>query len=289
MANKSRSYYGRPILKPHIWKDYIAAYFFIGGLAGASATLGLAARAKQNHALARSCALSAAAGAGISAVLLIADLGNPERFLNMLRVIKVTSPMNIGTWILCAFGITSGLSAASQLFNRKQNTNSAATLSGMLGIPLATYTAVLIADTATPVWHEARGELPFVFAASAGLSAGAWNSLFVSHREGAMARRLLVLAGTCELIAHRRMVHNLGTLLGEPYQIGRAGTYAKVARALTTAAVITTATLGKRCRWAANLGALAALGGAICERFSVFHAGTQSARDPKYVVEHQSR
>ena len=43
----------------------------------------------------------------------------------------------------------------------------------MLGLPLATYTAALIANTAVPAWHEARRELPFVFAAGAAASAGA--------------------------------------------------------------------------------------------------------------------
>ena len=286
MVDNSRSYYGRPILKPHIWKDYIAGYFFIGGLAGASAALAVAAHARKNDALARSCTLTAAGGATVSAALLIADLGNPERFLNMMRVVKVTSPMNVGTWILSAFGITSGL-AAAQVIGGKRSAGMPAKLAGILGIPLATYTAVLVADTAAPAWHEARSELPFVFAAGAAMSAAAWNSLFVSHRRGAMARQLLVLAGGCELAAHRRMVDQLGTLLGEPYRVGRAGAYAKVARALTTVAVISTAAFGERFHWAAKIGALAALAGALCERFSVFHAGTQSALDPRYVVEYQ--
>ena len=286
MEINSRSYYGRPILKPHIWKDYIAGYFFIGGLAGASAALAIVAQARKNGALARSCTLTAAGGAAVSAALLIADLGKPERFLNMMRVVKVTSPMNVGTWILSAFGITSAI-AAAQVIRGKRSASAAATLAGVLGIPLATYTAVLIADTAVPAWHEARRELPFVFGAGAAMSAAAWNSLFVSHRRGAMPRRLLVLAGACELAVHRRMVHRLGTLLGEPYQIGRAGKYAKIARALTTAAVISTGAFGERFDWVAKIGALAALAGALCERFSVFHAGTQSALDPKYIVEYQ--
>ena len=286
MSDKTESYYGRPILKPHIWKDYIAGYFFIGGLAGASAALGVVARAKKNESLARSCTLSAAAGAAISAVLLIADLGNPERFLNMLRVVKPTSPMNLGTWILSGFGVTSGLAAATQMLLGRR-CDAAATAAGILGVPLSAYTAVLIADTATPVWHEARETLPFVFAASAAMSAGAWNSLFILHRNGALARRVMLVAAIGELVAHRRMVHQLGDLLAEPYQTGRSGRYAKVARACTTAAIVITATLAKRSRFSAALGSLAALAGAVCERFSIFHAGTQSAMDPKYVVQHQ--
>jgi len=288
MPAKSRSYYGRPIVKGHIWEDYIALYLFVGGLSGASAALGAVARARKRNFLARSCTISAAGGAAISAALLIADLGNPERFLHMLRVVKITSPMNVGTWILSAFGITTGIAAALEMFGSHGKIQTVAGLgSAILGLPLSTYTAVLIADTATPAWHEARAELPLVFAASAALSAGAWNSLFLSRHDAAVCRRLMVGAGVCELIAHRRMVQRLGALLGEPYSIGKAGRYAKTARGLTVTAVLTTALFGKRSRVAAAGAALAALGGALCERFSVFHAGTQSAADPKYVVDHQ--
>ena len=38
--------------------------------------------------------------------------------------------------------------------------------------PVAAYTAVLLADTATPSWHEAHRELPFVFVGSAAAAAG---------------------------------------------------------------------------------------------------------------------
>ena len=38
-----QGYYGRPILKPHVWKPVIAAYFAVGGLAGASSVLAAAA------------------------------------------------------------------------------------------------------------------------------------------------------------------------------------------------------------------------------------------------------
>jgi formate-dependent nitrite reductase membrane component NrfD len=287
MPSEPRSYYGRPILKPHIWQDYVAWYFFIGGLAGASAALGAAARLRRQRALARSCTVTSAAGAAISAVLLIVDLGNPARFLNMLRVVKPTSPMNVGTWILSAFGAASGAAVLFEITGAANIAGPAQLAAGFLGLPLATYTAVLIADTATPAWHEARGELPFLFAASAALSAGACNSLFVSHAAGRSARRLVVGAGVVELLAHRRMVRQLGTLLGEPYRVGRAGAYARAARALTVCGVITLALFGERSRAAAIVGSLSALAGAICERFSVFHAGTQSAQDPKYVVEHQ--
>ncbi|MGH2868647.1 MAG: NrfD/PsrC family molybdoenzyme membrane anchor subunit, partial [Solirubrobacteraceae bacterium] len=96
----THSYYGRPIVKEPVWTWEIPAYFFTGGLAGASATLGLVADVTGNKPLARSAWTAALAGVSVSPVFLISDLGRPERFLNMLRVFKITSPMSVGSWIL---------------------------------------------------------------------------------------------------------------------------------------------------------------------------------------------
>ena len=46
-------------------------------------------------------------------------------------------------------------------------------VAGLLGPAVATYAAVLVSDTAVPVWHEARREPPFVFASGATACAGA--------------------------------------------------------------------------------------------------------------------
>ncbi|MDQ3286097.1 MAG: polysulfide reductase NrfD, partial [Actinomycetota bacterium] len=85
---ETRNYYGRPVLKEPTWTWEIPAYFFFGGLAGASSGLALAARLAGNDELARRAHLAALGGAAVSPVLLISDLGRPERFYEMLRVIK---------------------------------------------------------------------------------------------------------------------------------------------------------------------------------------------------------
>src|SRR5438552_5309424 len=99
-----RTYYDRPVLKKPVWKWYIPAYYFAGGLGGASSTLAWAARLGGNDALARRARLISLAGIAVSPVLLIADLGRPARFYNMLRVAKPTSPMSVGTWLISVFG-----------------------------------------------------------------------------------------------------------------------------------------------------------------------------------------
>src|SRR5215213_5895582 len=112
---ETRSYYGRPVLKEPVWTWKIPWYFFTGGLAGASSNLAAVARLFGNERLARRALLSALVGAAVSPVLLISDLGQPERFYNMLMVFKPTSPMNVGTWLLTAFGSAIGVAASSDV------------------------------------------------------------------------------------------------------------------------------------------------------------------------------
>src|SRR5829696_3345202 len=112
---EARSYYGRAVLKEPIWSWEIPCYFFAGGLAGASSNLALVARLAGNDRLARRALLVALGGAAVSPPLLISDLGRPDRFYNMLRVFKPTSPMSVETWVLSAFGAATGLATDSEV------------------------------------------------------------------------------------------------------------------------------------------------------------------------------
>jgi len=284
---EARSYYGRPILKEPVWKPEIPLYLFAGGLAGASSVLGFAARVTGRERLARTSLWVGLAGELASPALLVADLGRPERFLNMLRVFKVTSPMSVGSWVLAGSGAATTAEAACEalgILPRLRLVPAAA--SAALGGPLATYTAALLADTAVPVWHEARRELPFVFGASAAASAGAAAALLLPPGEAGPARRLAVggaLAGTA---AAAVMERRLG-FVGEPYRQGAAGRLARAAGAAALAGAALLAGRGGRSRAAAVAGGALVLAGELARRWSVFEAGFQSARDPRYVVEPQ--
>src|SRR5204862_2948337 len=85
---KPTSYYGRPILKEPIWRGWIPAYFFAGGLAAGSSLLALGGRLTGDQEMARRARLTALAGISASAAFLVADLGRPARFANMLRVAR---------------------------------------------------------------------------------------------------------------------------------------------------------------------------------------------------------
>jgi formate-dependent nitrite reductase membrane component NrfD len=283
----AQSYYGRPILKPHPWKPAIAAYFFTGGLAGASAMLAAGARLTGNDRLARSAGLVSAAGYACSPPLLIYDLGRPERFLNMLRVFKPTSPMSVGSWTLAAASGAQFTAAACELSGRLPRLGRVAEAAGgTLGGVIATYTGVLIADTAVPVWHEARAELPGLFAAGAAASAGGATLLATSPESAGPARRLAIAGCLGELVVSRLMERRLGAL-AEPYRRGRPGALDRASRALTAAGLAGLMAGGRRRPGLARLGGALTLAGAACKRLAVLEAGALSATDPAYVVAEQ--
>jgi hypothetical protein len=281
-APEVRTYHGRPVLKAPVWTPEVAWYFFVGGMAGASAPLALGAGLTGRRALARRAWLLALAGVGISPVLLISDLGRPERFHNMLRVFKVTSPMSVGSWALTGFGTATGLAVGHDLLGLPGGAV-AKPVAALLGPVVSTYTAALLADTAVPVWHEARAELPFLFAATSAASAGAALTLVTPAAEAAPARRLAFAGSVAALGLLETMERRLGPL-GEPYREGDAGRFGRAAKALIGAGALGLAAFGRRSRVAAGVSAGAVLAGAAFERWSVFRAGFQSAADPKYVV-----
>jgi hypothetical protein len=279
-----RSYYGRPIIKEPVWTWEVPWYFFAGGLAGASASLGLGARLTGNHRLARTAWTVAGAGATAGVPLLVADLGRPERFLYMLRMFKVTSPLSVGSWVLAGMGPAAvGAVVSDRLGIFPRLGRAAEVAAGLLGPALATYTGALVADTAVPVWHEAGRELPFVFAGSAAASAGAAAVLLTPAGDAGPARRLVVGGALLELGAAQAMERRLGEL-GEPYHQGPAGRLARLAKACTAAGAGLVAAAGRRRRGVAAAGAALVLAGSACERWAVYKAGFQSARDPKYIV-----
>jgi Polysulfide reductase len=277
------SYYGRPILKEPVWTWEIPTYFFTGGLAGASSTLSLAARAAGNERLARTTLLVAAAGEAVSPMLLVSDLGKPRRFLNMLRVFKVTSPMSVGSWVLAGAGSASAVAVGCNALGRLPRLGLVAEgVSALLGPLLASYTGVLVADTAVPVWHEGRRELPFVFAGSAAASAGAAALVLVPPAEAGPARRLLLAGAVLEGAGMQVMQRRLG-FVGEPYRRGTAGRLARLAKGLTSVGALVTVAAGRR-RPAAAVGGALVLAGELSLRWAIFKAGFQSARDPRYTV-----
>ena len=288
-GTEMRSYYGRPIVKEPVWTWEIPTYLFTGGLAGASALLSASAKLTGNERLSRRALYIGAAADLVSPLLLISDLGRPERFHHMLRVVKVSSPMNIGSWVLLVSGGASNTAAVLELLDRLKPVKLLAEGVSTLAAPvLSTYTGVLFADTAIPVWHEGRRELPWIFGASAAASAGAAAAIFSAPRDAGPARRLAVAGVLAEGALMQTMELRLGRL-GEVYRQGAAGKFSWAAKGLATAGAALLATRGRKSRTSAVLGGALVCAGEACLRWAVYKAGFQSARDPSYVVESQRR
>jgi len=198
-------YYGQPVIKPPVWTWQIPLYFFVGGIAGMSAVIALAAAIfhhldpalATNVGVARTAIWLAAIGVILSSILLIMDLGRPLLFINMLRVFKYQSAMSMGVWILSTFGacVVPGLIAlelhAHQVFGGTidQLLRIAAGMlifgSAIFGTLLATYTGVLIGATAVPAWFLHRTFLPIHFG-TAGLGSAAAVLELLGHRSPAL-------------------------------------------------------------------------------------------------------
>lgn len=289
------SYYGRPIVKPAPWEHDIAAYLFSGGLAAGSSLLAAGADLNDLPALRRTGRLAALGALGFSMAALVHDLGKPSRFYNMLRTMKLTSPMSVGTWILSIYGPFAGAAAASEAVRMVTDDTARGPLrlirvmgrpsglmAGLTAPPVAAYTAVLLADTATPSWHAAYKELPFVFVSSALAASGGMGMVAAPVDQAGPARRMAAGGAVVELLAERQMERSMG-VTAEPLHAGRAGTLMKAAKVLTAAGAAG-ALLGGRSRALSVLSGAALMAGSACTRFGVFEAGLESAKDPKYTV-----
>ncbi|WP_310961726.1 NrfD/PsrC family molybdoenzyme membrane anchor subunit [Nocardioides terrisoli] len=278
-----RSYYDLPVLNDVVWSPIdIGGYLFLGGLAGASGAVAGAAALTGRPGLARAATYAAAGGAQVSLGLLIHDLGRPSRFLTMLRVVKLTSPMNVGAWLLGAFSATSTVAALSRATGRARPIGAIATAAtAVLGPAVATYTGVLISDTAVPAWHDGHELMPFVFASSAVSSAAGVGLLAAPAIESGPVRALGAAGAVTEVALGRLMQRRMG-IVEEAYRTGRAKWLMHAAEGLTLAGAALAATARSRpARLAA--GASLVVGSALT-RFGIFAAGVQSVRDPKYTV-----
>ncbi|MGZ4595806.1 MAG: NrfD/PsrC family molybdoenzyme membrane anchor subunit [Actinomycetes bacterium] len=291
------SYYGRPILKQPVWEDDIAYYFFLGGLSAGAALLGAGADLTGRPGLRRGTRVGAFGALGLGTVFLIRDLGRPERFLYMLRVFKPTSPMSVGTWVLSAYGPAIGTAALSELqpawLRRSWPGRVVDALARPAGLSaaalapaVASYTAVLLSQTAVPAWNESHEELPFIFTASAAASAGGLGMIVAPTAQAAPARRMALYGAAVELLAKRRLESRVG-IVDEVFHTGAAGTQLRWASRLTAVGAIGAALLARRSRVAAVASGAALLAGGFFERLGLLNAGRQSTADPRYVVEPQ--
>lgn len=279
-----RSYYDLPVLNKVVWSTPdVAGYLFVGGITGGSGLVAAGAHATGRRRLRKVAKVTAAGGTYLSLAMLIHDMGRPARFLNMLRVVKVTSPMNVGSWLLTGFGLATTIAATAELTGKVRRVNVAATAVGAaLGPAVSTYTAALLSDTAVPAWHDGYRLMPFVFANSAAASTAALALVVAPPEESAVLAPLAAASGVAEIALTKAMERQTG-VVKETFEQGDAGRYLRAAEGLTAAGALLAAT-ARRSRLRSALGGAALLAGSLCTRIGIFKAGIASTEDPKYTV-----
>ena len=233
LISGQKTYYNQPVIKKAHWKWEVVLYFFLGGLAGgsylAASLADLLGSPRRDAPLVRAGRYLSFACIIISPILLIKDLGRPERFLHMLRVLKFRSPMSLGTWGLSLFGMFCGLTAAHQMAKdgflnwlpvfprlfKALPVKIIESIGSFFGLFVASYTGVLLASTAVPVWARARHILGPLFLTS-GLSSG-FASLSLILSLGRRNEEPLERLERAELVA---MSTELGLISAVPAVLG---------------------------------------------------------------------
>jgi hypothetical protein len=283
------SYYGLPLLKSPPWTWEVPIYFFAGGAAGASAIISLVARwSNSDPRLVSDARWIAAIGGAVSPALLVSDLGYPRRFLNMLRVFKLQSPMSVGSWTLVAF---SSSAAASAFFHSAQRRprgllrlfSSASEMAAAIsGAVLATYTGVLIGATAVPVWHEHVSTLPVHFAMS-GL-ASATSLLELRGHDSPALNTLGIAACTAETAIGARIEADKRRV-NDPLKRGLSGWLTRTGGLLSgplplALRLIAAFSNGEQNRKLRRAAAVSSIAGSLITRVAWISAGKVSAQDP---------
>jgi formate-dependent nitrite reductase membrane component NrfD len=292
----SPTYYDHPMLKQPVWIWSIPVYFYVGGVTGISAAFGAAAQLiapRAMHSLIVRSRWVGTFGGALSAALLIHDLGRPARFLNMLRVFRVSSPMSIGSWILTLFSSAAGAAAVLPFGPRilRPLANLFGLISGILGLGLAGYSGVLLSQTAVPLWQASYRITPVLFLASGTAACSSFFEFFSwNSREASAIQWLGSMGKIAELGARSALETNARRIerVGQPLRSGFSGFLWQSAKAFTIASAVMSVLPGKPRHKRVIRGVFGSLAG-ICLRFGLFYAGKSSARDPRASFEQQRK
>lgn len=281
-------YHGIPLLKQPQWKKEVPLYFFTGGAAGAAAVVAAVARNMGGESeLVRSARWVAALGGLLSPALLTKDLGVPSRFLNMLRVFKLQSPMSMGAWTLTAFSSFSAAAAFADLVRTRIGDtqavvvleNASEMLAAATGLVMSSYTGVLVGATVIPVWNRHVGTLPIHFAAS-GMNS-AVSTLELMGHDDSRALNVLGIAASAYETAQGAVIEKERDRINRPLQAGMSGLIVRsggilsgpIPLALRLAYSFTGRTTLRRA------AAVCSLAGSLLTRIGWIEAGKASAKD----------
>jgi formate-dependent nitrite reductase membrane component NrfD len=287
------TYYGEPAVKSSSWGPLVSAYIWLGGLAGSAQVLAsvadLLGREELRGLVRRGRELAAflpVLGAG----LLVADLHTPQRWYQMLRIFRRSSPMSIGSYLLGGFTASSLASAWAERRGRAAAARAAGLPAAAAGAGMSVYTGALLASTSTPLWSATPRLLAGRFAASSMATAAAALSLGETlagqPRNAARLDRLAALAAAVEYglghAAERRWrEQGIDSVLHEP-RIAATRHAAECWGVLLPLACIAVNELApRRSRTLSVAGAVGLLAGGLLMRSLVVQAGNRSAERPQ--------
>ncbi|MDQ3303500.1 MAG: polysulfide reductase NrfD [Actinomycetota bacterium] len=299
---KDKNYYGIPPIKHAHWTWQIPIYFWIGGLGAGvqlfSTLAGLLGH--KDEALIRTSRYTVLVTMMLSPVLLIWDLGRPERFYNMLRILKLRSPMSTQSWSLMVFGTLGGLLATVQaaddgLLGRGRIAGLAKALIptklvSLLAMPFGLYvgsnTGTLIAATSVPIWARNWMLMGPTFLASGLSTALSWLSLALHLTRSGEEKTLRVLHR-----AEKAVIVIEAVLIA--LSLARMSKWSKPLFSKSVAPLFVGGTLiggiaapfallsGEKSRSKSMLSSVLALVGGLAFRFAMIKAGRISADDPE--------
>ncbi len=273
-----------PMIKPAVWTWEVPAYFWLGGITSGSSFIALACDLAGDHraaAVARKVAFVAVVPCS---PLLIMDLGRPGRFLNMLRIFKPRSPMSMGAWCLVAYTNATTLAAVADVLDRPRLARGLGAGSAALATYLGSYTGVLLAATAVPVWARSRLFLGPIFVSTAMATSAATNRLLLAalgRRPTDPTRAALGAIETGAMAAELLLSHYNEKRLG---RLGHALAEGGPGKLFKGAKIAVQAGLGLRlvrrgASWPQHLTSLLFLGAGLAFRYAWVGAGHTSAND----------
>ena len=299
---KDKNYYGIPPIQRAHWTWQIPIYFWLGGIGAGTQLFATVAQllGHEDKALKRASRYTVLVTMLLSPILLIWDLGRPERFYNMLRILKLRSPMSTQSWSLFTFGNLAGLLAARQaaedgVLGRNALSRLAIRLIpdrllSVLALPFGMFvgfnTGNLISATSVPLWARNWMLMGPTFLTSGLSTALSWLSLVlhlgrwgeektlrVLHRA---EKAVIVLEAVLIALSLARMSRWSRPLFSKevaPLFVG--GTL--LAGILAPLALLS----GEKSRSKSVLASVLALAGGLAFRFAMIIAGRKSADDPE--------
>ncbi|MEZ5818737.1 MAG: NrfD/PsrC family molybdoenzyme membrane anchor subunit [Hyphomicrobiaceae bacterium] len=293
------TYYDRPALKAAPWGHLVSGYMFVAGLGGAAQMIGAVARQSRSRnpdGVVRDARLIGAVSVLAGAAMLIADLRTPQRWYNMLRIFRPTSPMSIGSYLLTTFGAATSVGVADEVLRGRtaagrrvmQAAPAAQTVAGITGAGLGIYTASLLGATSSPGWTENPRRMAARFASSS-FASGAAALALTARMRGRLptARRLELLAclGVLTHAAAGRVPGEKSPTTAEqraPAKTTGSGTAALLLTVVPLACYgLGRATSPRRERLMSATGSFALLAGAFLSRNDALEDGKRGSRDAR--------